>query len=147
MNLKDATVSPYGIKKSLDTLVSNIKSPHLKSLRIRIRIERLDVPEDSLRDEETIAGHDVTRFHTVLCDSVFDGLRGGGVHIEIDSCGLDNRQASKLSLMATVKRQVSSQFAPWLDRGVLVLQFYPDPDPTPPSPAQSEDAEVDCKQS
>ncbi|KAH9918010.1 uncharacterized protein B0H18DRAFT_1032839 [Fomitopsis serialis] len=138
--------SPASIQRALDTLLSDIRSPHLERLMINIYLTLpcYDTSED--RDETLVSEADppgsTSTFHAILSRSVFDQLpavsgdwwskSGAGVLIVIGWFGSleesESQMEARTTALSAIKSNMITLFAPWLDRGVVQLEFNSDPD-------------------
>ncbi|KAH9919921.1 uncharacterized protein B0H18DRAFT_1026197 [Fomitopsis serialis] len=139
--------SPTSIQRALDTLLSDIRSPHLERLTIYIHLTpsrtRYDTSED--RDETSVSADppgSTSTFHAILSRSIFDQLpalsgdsaQGTSVFIEVgwayygSPVSEPQEEAARTTALSAIKSNMITLFAPWLDRGVMQLYFDPDPD-------------------
>ncbi|KAH9919917.1 uncharacterized protein B0H18DRAFT_1026144 [Fomitopsis serialis] len=135
------------IQRALDTLLSDIRSPHLERLTVMINLIRTqhdDTSED--RDKTSVSEADppgsTSTFHAILSRSIFDQLpavsepyhESAGVFIAVrwayygSPVSEPQEEAARTTALSAIKSNMITLFAPWLDRGVMQLSFNLDPD-------------------
>ncbi|KAH9919914.1 uncharacterized protein B0H18DRAFT_1026127 [Fomitopsis serialis] len=76
--------------------------------------------------ETDFPGPSTSNFHAILSRNVFDQLQARSVLIQVGFMAQARNQDA--TMLSAIKSHMITLFAPWLDRGIVQLQFGPDPD-------------------
>ncbi|KAH9914145.1 uncharacterized protein B0H18DRAFT_141797 [Fomitopsis serialis] len=151
MNFHSVYPSLPMIRRGLGTLLSDIRSPHVEQLEIRIGLlvsSHSETSGDGNYSDASVREADppgsTSYFHDILSRSIFDQLPAAEVVAEVPdpwadvSTGVwirvqlvrspEGEAQLETATMSAIKTDMITLFAPWLDRGVVQLEFYPDPD-------------------
>jgi len=123
--------SPQIIQRTLEALLSDITSPHLRRISLDIGLRRSEILQDAYEvpASSTDTTETIPTFHTILCRDIYSRLPKNGVKIEFD-LPWGRRKPKDKHAMSGIKSHMLALFAPWLDRGILEHKFDPDPDIT-----------------
>ncbi|TFY51215.1 hypothetical protein EVJ58_g10683 [Rhodofomes roseus] len=136
--LNHVTQRLWTIQRILNTVLSDITSTRLEEVWIDICLDSLEQAQTAITEtfERANTPDSTFAFHSILSRSIFASLPyvGGhqGVHIKVsfttDELPWSIPGRKRKLFMLAIKFHMLALFAPWLDRGVLELRFWPDPD-------------------
>ncbi|KAH9831823.1 uncharacterized protein C8Q71DRAFT_861498 [Rhodofomes roseus] len=126
IDLRDIAPSPQKIHSALTAVLSDIVSVDLQHVCIRFTLACLEVlPQDHGRTPTVLdPAESISAFHAILSREIFNGLplhtHYSPVEVVFDSGDIQGN----LAVVATIKAYMITLFTPWLDRGIVSLDFY-----------------------